>query len=175
MYGVATDTTTGPWGPGVFGVKKGQSFDSGGLKSTGCPIANILDGTSNTLMVTEGIVPADTTGWGGPMGMIIYGNIGGGLMTASLTPNSSSADRPVGPCPQTAGDASYKAPCLTIGGNAWWTPSAAGAHVAARSLHSGGVNAAMADGSVRFHADSISLTTWRSMATCAGGEVFNVN
>jgi prepilin-type N-terminal cleavage/methylation domain-containing protein/prepilin-type processing-associated H-X9-DG protein len=41
----------------------------------------------------------------------------------------------------------------------------------AASFHSGGVNAVMGDGSVRFVRDSISLDTWRAMATRAGGEV----
>jgi prepilin-type processing-associated H-X9-DG protein len=65
----------------------------------------------------------------------------------------------------------YKAPCLSLGGNAWWTPSGAKAHAAARSYHTGGVNAAMSDGSVRFAANTIDQATWRALATRAGGEV----
>jgi prepilin-type N-terminal cleavage/methylation domain-containing protein/prepilin-type processing-associated H-X9-DG protein len=42
---------------------------------------------------------------------------------------------------------------------------------AARSYHSGGVNALLMDGSVRFVTNSVSLTTWRSAATVGGGEV----
>jgi prepilin-type processing-associated H-X9-DG protein len=42
---------------------------------------------------------------------------------------------------------------------------------AARSYHPGGVNAAMADGSVRWFASSISTRTWRSLGTCGGGEI----
>ncbi|QVL34890.1 DUF1559 domain-containing protein [Telmatocola sphagniphila] len=41
----------------------------------------------------------------------------------------------------------------------------------ARSRHTGGVNVAFCDGSVHFIRDSISLQTWRSMATRSGGEV----
>ncbi len=47
------------------------------------------------------------------------------------------------------------------------------AHIAARSYHSGGVNVAMADGSVRFVRDSISFPTWQAMGTRSGGEVYN--
>jgi prepilin-type processing-associated H-X9-DG protein len=41
----------------------------------------------------------------------------------------------------------------------------------AGSLHPGGVNAAMADGSVRFVRQSVSPATWRAMGTRAGSEV----
>ena len=50
-----------------------------------------------------------------------------------------------------------------------------GAYVGARSKHTGGVNVAMADGSVRFVADSIDLTTWRAMGTRSNGEVVNLD
>jgi prepilin-type N-terminal cleavage/methylation domain-containing protein/prepilin-type processing-associated H-X9-DG protein len=39
------------------------------------------------------------------------------------------------------------------------------------SNHAGGVNACMADGSVRFFKDSISIPTWWAVGTRAGGEV----
>jgi prepilin-type N-terminal cleavage/methylation domain-containing protein/prepilin-type processing-associated H-X9-DG protein len=174
MYGASIDTSGGPWGRGVFGVVKGQSVDpTAGTKSKGATIPGITDGTSNTLMLAEGICPT-VSGWGGPIGSIIYGNMGGGLFTATLTPNSTSPDRIVGPCPQSQGDGTYKAPCQSLGGNAWWTPSAAGAHAAARSRHTGGVNAAMADGSIRFYSDSTSLAAWRAMGTSSNGEVVNL-
>lgn len=41
----------------------------------------------------------------------------------------------------------------------------------ARSYHPGGVNAAMADGSVRWFSSSIATAAWRSLGTRAGGEV----
>ncbi|AMV36298.1 DUF1559 domain-containing protein [Planctomyces sp. SH-PL62] len=40
-----------------------------------------------------------------------------------------------------------------------------------RSYHSGGVNVALADGSVRFIKDAIALQTWYALGTRAGGEV----
>ena len=43
----------------------------------------------------------------------------------------------------------------------------------ARSLHPGGVNACMADGSVRFVKDSISASVWRALGTRNGGEVLS--
>ena len=44
---------------------------------------------------------------------------------------------------------------------------------AARSRHSGGVNVAMGDGSVRFIKNSINVRTWRAMSTTRGNEVWN--
>ncbi len=41
----------------------------------------------------------------------------------------------------------------------------------AQSYHSGGVNAGMADGSVRFIKDSINMQTWMAIGTRANGEV----
>ena len=101
----------------------------------------------------------------------MYGNMGGALFSASLTPNSTSADRPLGPCPQDAGDTRYPAPCISLGGNAWWTPSAAGAFAGPRSKHLGGVNTSMCDGSVNFVSDDIDITVWRGLATRAGAEL----
>jgi prepilin-type N-terminal cleavage/methylation domain-containing protein/prepilin-type processing-associated H-X9-DG protein len=45
----------------------------------------------------------------------------------------------------------------------------------ARSMHPGGVNVMMMDGSVRFVSDSIDLSTWRALATRADGEQLDSN
>jgi len=52
-------------------------------------------------------------------------------------------------------------------------PDAPGEHaiISARSKHTGGVNATMGDGSVRFVSDSIDLAIWRAVGTRDGGEV----
>ncbi len=46
-------------------------------------------------------------------------------------------------------------------------------HIAAASFHSGGANACLADGSVRFVRESITLPTWRAMGSRSGGETFS--
>jgi prepilin-type N-terminal cleavage/methylation domain-containing protein/prepilin-type processing-associated H-X9-DG protein len=44
-------------------------------------------------------------------------------------------------------------------------------HLASRSYHPGGINVAMADGSVRFINDRVRLEVWKALGTRAGGEV----
>ncbi|MHC5543034.1 DUF1559 family PulG-like putative transporter [Singulisphaera rosea] len=46
---------------------------------------------------------------------------------------------------------------------------------AARSRHPGGVNVGLCDGSVRFVKNSVSLVTWKALATRAGGEVISAD
>jgi prepilin-type N-terminal cleavage/methylation domain-containing protein/prepilin-type processing-associated H-X9-DG protein len=181
MYGTRTDATVGPWGVGVFGVvpfqttdPAGKIFNTTGPATVGVAITAISDGTTSTVLLSEALSPETSAGWGGPIGSILYGNMGGGLFTTTIAPNSSAPDRPIGPCPKNQGIASYAAPCQSLGGNAWWTRSAVGAYVGARSRHTGGVNVAMADGSVRFVTDGIDLVTWRAMGTRAGGETISI-
>ena len=168
MYGNKVDATSGPWGKGLFAVLPGQSFDDGGTFCTSS--GSLQDGASNTLMLSELIVPnVPNPRWGGPMGEIIYGNMGGALFSAATTPNTSVPDRVRGPCPQRQGDIRYPAPCVDMG-TGWWQPGGAGAYAAARSRHQGGVTIALGDGAVRFIDDLIDLSLWRSLATQAGGE-----
>ncbi len=49
------------------------------------------------------------------------------------------------------------------------------AAVAARSFHPGGVNALAADGSVKFMKDTINPISWRALGTVAGGEVVSAS
>jgi prepilin-type processing-associated H-X9-DG protein len=44
---------------------------------------------------------------------------------------------------------------------------------AARSRHPGGVNVGLADGSVKFIKNSISLNVWSALSTSQGGEVIS--
>lgn len=168
MYGGPVDATSGPWGKGIFGVVPGQSFDNG--TSFRASSESLRDGYSNTLMLSELIVPdVPNPTWGGPMGEIIYGNMGGALFSAATTPNTSVPDRVRGPCPQRQGDARYPAPCVDMPAG-WWIPAGEGAYAAARSRHRGGVTIAFADGAVRFITDQIDLALWRGIATLAGDE-----
>jgi prepilin-type processing-associated H-X9-DG protein len=124
-------------------------------------IEEIMDGTSNTLCVSEVIVAptggSDIRGftwWGGGAGFVTY-----------QTPNNPAATDVMtgGGCGNPPGNPPR--PCTTTS-----TASLPRMQLA-RSRHTGGVNAALCDGSVRFVRDSISLATWRAAGTTQGGEV----
>lgn len=135
----------------------------------GARLAEISDGTSNTILISEGLAPTVPI-WGGAMGGLIYGNIGGALFNAYLTPNSTVPDRPIGPCPHNQLDDTYTAPCSSIGNHPGSEASGGRAHTAARSYHPGGVNVSMADGSVQFVADGVDELTWRNLGTRSYGD-----
>jgi prepilin-type N-terminal cleavage/methylation domain-containing protein/prepilin-type processing-associated H-X9-DG protein len=173
VYGAPLDNV-GPTGTGAFSVEPGQRFARG----TGAPptkyvkLSELIDGTSNTLLLSEGIVPTIDI-WGGPLGSLIYGNMGGALFSGWQTPNSSVPDNVIGPCPSDQGDTTYpEETCFQISGHPGaGNTGGAKAFAAARSWHSGGVNVALADGSVDFFGDDVDIYLWRSMATASGGEV----
>ncbi len=122
-------------------------------------IAEITDGTSNTMMAAEVIQgqqgpAADYRGfswWGGGAGF-----------TAYSLPNSNDPDVLTGAgCNNGTGG---NAPCTTTS-----TPTRPRMQVA-RSRHSGGLNVALCDGTVRYIANSINLATWRALSTSFGAE-----
>jgi prepilin-type N-terminal cleavage/methylation domain-containing protein/prepilin-type processing-associated H-X9-DG protein len=53
--------------------------------------------------------------------------------------------------------------------------SITGAHIAARSYHSGGVNVCFTDGSVHFITNNINFATWQALGTRSGGEVLDAS
>jgi prepilin-type N-terminal cleavage/methylation domain-containing protein/prepilin-type processing-associated H-X9-DG protein len=115
--------------------------------------ASVSGGRSPVAVAPGGLNPAiaaseanSATSWTGNRGgSWIWGQPYTNGFTAAMTPNS--------PVPDLSGH-----------GQGWFT---------SRSPFSGGVNAALADGSVRFVRDSINITTWRALATRAGGEVIS--
>jgi prepilin-type N-terminal cleavage/methylation domain-containing protein len=172
MYGISATSREPP--QGVFGVNRGQRFQDSENPPRQVAIRDITDGLSNTLVFSEGLnsTIADGWTWGGPFGDRGLGNMGDSMFSTYDTPNSTNADRPRGPCPQTQGDTGYRAPCLTLGPQSYFTyGDSANARTAARSKHVGGVNACLADGSVRFFHESIDVSTWRALGTRAGNEV----
>ena len=124
-------------------------------------LVQITDGTSMTLMMAELIQSRAAGGSKDLRGLLWWGS-GAGFQTY-LRPNDTNPDvvwsdfswcNPNPPNP----------PCTTYtGGTNWRT-------YAARSRHPGGVNVALCDGSARFVADTVDITTWRALGTAAGNE-----
>ena len=117
---------------------------------------SILDGLSDTLLASEVVV-----GQGQDLrGFSWWGDAA--TFETFLTPNSSFPD--VIFSPYYCINQSPNPPCVTA-------TTALPENFAARSRHPGGINAAMADGSIHFVKNSIDLRTWRALSTTAGSEV----
>jgi prepilin-type processing-associated H-X9-DG protein len=122
-------------------------------------IKDITDGTSNTSMLSECLQGPNGTydmrGW--------WSNDWGGAFTHALAPNSAIGDAI--PTIYEYCVNSVRMPCRYTG-RCW-----ADVYMGVRSNHTGGVNFALCDGSVRFVGNSISQTTWVSMGSINGGEI----
>ncbi|MBI2806542.1 MAG: DUF1559 domain-containing protein [Planctomycetes bacterium] len=142
-------------------------------------IAHIPDGASNTAAFCES-------------------TLGNGIPLAAGTPPTNpriyvlevpgSSDPTPAACDGMAGNWAANRGAMWINGhfghtlyNHFYPPNSRkwacgnGSHnkalVSARSNHTGGVNLLLADGSVRFVNETVSLTTWRALATRMGDEV----
>ena len=121
---------------------------------------DVTDGTSKTLLMSEiRVPPSDGTG---DVRGTTMNDQGTPWFMAVATPNSGvdQTNTPGAVCNNTE---TWDMPCSVSGNVA----------VAARSRHTGGVNAVMCDGSVRFFADSIQLSTWAALSSMNGGEQIN--
>ncbi|MCC9607128.1 DUF1559 domain-containing protein [Blastopirellula sp. JC732] len=127
--------------------------------------ADILDGTTNTALVGEILVVPDQGTSHDRRGSYYVGTTGGGnlILTTYFNPNSkapTSSDR------QASGNfiSTERAPCAG--------PTSGGFYrCTSRSYHTGGVNVTMADGSVRFIAETVDNPIWAALGTRAGGEI----
>ncbi len=123
-------------------------------------MSSVKDGTSNTLLLSECAARVqEDTGWGGSGSIWGGATFGGYGFSTEYGPNT------------TVSDQSYQA----IGSTPKYPIVAVGSSYDelrhfARSYHPGGVNAASADGSVRFFSDTIDLTTYNALGTKRGGE-----
>jgi prepilin-type processing-associated H-X9-DG protein len=94
------------------------------------------------------------TWWGGAAGYVTY----------DVPNNTSSTDVMTGGgCGNQPSSPPF--PCTTTSSGTYLRMQMV------RSKHTGGVNVAMCDGSVRFAANSVSLATWRALGTAQGQEV----
>lgn len=121
---------------------------------------SISDGTSNTLCMSEYLMAKSRrdNDWRGD----IHNDDGVFRFHTLLTPNTSSPDIILNGWYQPTGDPMMPAATGTQQRNA------------ARSRHTGGVNATLFDGSVRFMSNNIDLASWQAMGTMNGGEVATI-
>ncbi len=131
--------------------------------------AAITDGTSNTMVASELIVGQGTGGvYNASFDLRGFSWWGfGASFTGWLTPNSSQPD-----LVQNQGYCVYpnasNPPCAP-------GTEVTGVQIAARSRHPGGVNAAFADGSVKFLKNSINPLTYRALSSTRGGEIVSAD
>lgn len=153
-----TPTPPANWNSGwisVFGLNRGAR------------IADITDGTSNTMIMSEYLTAPNSSDRG-----IFWHSMSPGTSAINVhdTPNTSNPDYLHSTtCPN---DGSGNLPEMNLPCS---VPAADGDHnnkwAAARSYHPGGVNAVFCDGSVRFIGDSIDVSTWRYLGFIADKQV----
>ena len=154
------------YGSGGYGTSQTINPAIGGIFGNNSAVTpvQVTDGLSNTLMLSEvqyrqistnGPSSADVRGtWG-------YGTMGGDVFSAQTGPNSTVPDAIWG-CRSLP---SENMPCVSTG-----TPYV-NLFAAARSYHTGGINVSFGDGSGRFIANTISVTTWQALGTRGGNEI----
>ena len=138
---------TGERVDGVFSVNRGAR------------IGDILDGTSNTLLLSE-IIPGHNCTI---RGAIIYDE--GPVVMTDYSPNDPIPDI-VRWCDELDSRPDARAPCDGVLG----TNFDMVLHTS-RSMHPGGVQSGLCDGSVRFVPETIALNVWWALGTPDGGEV----
>ncbi len=138
------------WGP--FGYR---DFTNGSTPRY-TRFGEITDGTSNTLLMSEMIMPRDDAN--DHRGDFLNDDFACTYFATINTPNSTAPDVIVAarcPSPNPPG-----MPC--VGGN--------NRHKAVRSRHPNGVNVSLCDGSVRYVSNNISLVTWQALGTMNSGD-----
>jgi prepilin-type N-terminal cleavage/methylation domain-containing protein/prepilin-type processing-associated H-X9-DG protein len=137
-------TTTKPREKALFNVNVFRKMDEVG------------DGLSNTVALSETISGNDIRG--------LWWHYWGMQYTHNNTPNTTIPDEVLSVLVNTHCVSTPEAPC---NGNATcWS----NVDFAARSAHSGGVNVALADGSVKFCTDEVTLAVWQASASIDGNE-----
>jgi prepilin-type processing-associated H-X9-DG protein len=121
-------------------------------------MADTSDGLSNTLFAAEILQGVSTASVSEYRGCVWFGP--GGEFTTFATPNSST--------PDTIQFANY---CNNLPQQGMPCTQGADWALAARSKHSGGVNAVMGDGSVRFVTNSVNPQSWSLLGSSQDGLV----
>ncbi|QDV49631.1 DUF1559 domain-containing protein [Gimesia fumaroli] len=163
-------TTRGAFGC-YFSTASEIAIPSGGSgdlfqQGNGTTDSDFVDGMSNTVAVSE-IVGTDGFSAGTSVdirGVWLSPAMGATIFTAYNNPNARVADVLAGCDTSIPADTSPYLTCTE-------ERSTADVYAAARSYHTGGVNALMADGAVRFISENVdNAAIWRPLNTIRNGE-----
>ena len=159
---------------GLFcGLNDGENYNQTNPKAAAVfrfnqrvTIAEIKDGTSNTMAVAEYLTGLDTND---VRGFFYTNRAGCQFLYVTLGPNSRAPDNLLswhpGFCPT---DNSHNRPDQNLP----CTPGDTDQNYASpRSRHPGGVNVVFCDGSVHFMSDSIATPTWQTLGWIADGAI----
>jgi len=154
--GWASAKTSYAYNANVFGAAFAGTWGQGSYRYP----ANITDGTSNTLFFTEKEVMSygGQTGWSPDSGFNCWADWGPAVSSVE------SGSQPTGV------NAMFIVQPASGCANTGQGPGYCGDGNKANSPHTGGINAAMGDGSVRFVAQSVSPATWWAAFTPAAGD-----
>ncbi|WP_197447104.1 DUF1559 domain-containing protein [Tautonia plasticadhaerens] len=156
------------FGGAPFADLRAPGNGNGGKKNFG--ISTIKDGTTNTLLVSEILVGTGSGGgaYAAPYDLRGFSWWGSAAVFSGLMPPNTTY-------PDVTESNSY---CIYPFQN---NPPCTGPTTElprvnfARSTHPGGVNAAMADGSVKFFKNTVAVNVWRALSTTRGGEVVSAD
>jgi prepilin-type N-terminal cleavage/methylation domain-containing protein/prepilin-type processing-associated H-X9-DG protein len=137
----------------------GQNLDGIFYVKSQTRMTDIADGTSNTLMASEICVVRDTTR------NDLRGRYSNSWEGNNWFSTVNPTNTPVPDVQQYQGISIQQAPMTNAGA------SSGNLFLAARSYHSGLVNALLADGSVRSISNSVDASVYRALGSRAGGEV----
>jgi prepilin-type N-terminal cleavage/methylation domain-containing protein/prepilin-type processing-associated H-X9-DG protein len=143
-------------GGGCFGVNWGARMND----------IQAGDGTSNTIMMNELRIGVNVND---RRGVWALGSVGSSVTSAQAVGDDIRPNYP-----NSCADDIQQAPDRPEIGLGNWT-SCPSQQATARSKHSGGVNAGLADGSVRFVRDTVPQATWYYMNSRNDGQVWTDN
>jgi prepilin-type processing-associated H-X9-DG protein len=123
---------------------------------------DFTDGTSHTMLMSEVIMAASDDQFD-IRGDMLNDDTPCTMFMTINTPNSGTDVSPFQPPAPNPENPPYA------------RPVAGYTYKSARSRHPGGVNVALADGSLRYIQDDIALATWRALGTMNGGDIVQGN
>jgi hypothetical protein len=144
----------------------GSNGNPGTIYPKGISMADVQDGTSNTVALSETVQGIKETGtYGDLRGFVWFGD--SCFFNTGVSLNTTTPDI----C-QAVFSSTIHTPKHPLQGMNTSTSAGDGnlLRAAARSWHTGGVNAGLADGSIHFVSNQIDIEIWRAAGSTNGGE-----